>query len=246
MKSQVWALPTGWPVSSLRAVASARRSVALRYHPDSGLELRFPLGTSEQWLREFIEAKRGWVEGQITRHQHRISQFPPPAPGTVYLRGLAIPLFHSDAPFPRRTAEGLYLNLKGSAEQVETRLRSFLRSDLQERIKLEVERLGGGVEGVSIRRMKSRWGSCSRNGSIRVNEALAHLEDRCLRYVVCHEWAHRSEFHHGPAFYAALQELLPSHREDERLLHHRTPVLRYPVFERTHGNEKADPSDRLS
>ena len=245
-RSEEWALPSGWPVASLRAVASARRSVVLRYHPDSGLELRFPLGTSEPWLRSFLEAKRGWVEGQISRHQQRISQFPPPPPGTVYLRGFAIPVMHSDAPFPLRTAEGLFLNLEGPAEHVESRLRSFLRSDLQERIKLEVERLGGRVECVSIRRMKSRWGSCSRNGSIRVNEALAHLEDRCLRYVICHEWAHRSEFHHGPAFYAALQTLLPSHREDEQLLHHRTPVLRYPVFRKMDKNEKADPPDRLS
>lgn len=188
------------------------------------------MGTSEQWLRSFLEAKRGWVEGQISRHHQRISQFPPPYPGTVYLRGIAIPLIHSDASFPLRTVDGLCLNLEGPVAQVESRLRSYLRNDLQERITLEVERLGGRGQDVRIRRMKSRWGSCSRDGSIRINEALAHLEDRCLRYVVCHEWAHRTAFHHGPAFYSALEKLLPSHREDERLLHHRSPVLRYPIM----------------
>jgi predicted metal-dependent hydrolase len=53
----------------------------------------------------------------------------------------------------------------------------------------------------SIRRMKTKWGSCNREtGHICFNLELAKKHPRCLEYVVVHELTHLLERSHGERF----------------------------------------------
>lgn len=235
-KERIWPLPGDWPVEHVRVVWSKRRSVALRFHPMQGVELRVPLGVSEAEAKSFLVQKKQWLSGQIHQHQARAAHFPAPPPGTVYFRGSLLPVQHQAAHPPFADDTAVHLNLNGPPATVERRLRNLLRSDLVARIESVFAACQGNdlslprPPQVSIRRMKSRWGSCSASGSMRFNEALAHLDDRCVRYVVCHEWAHVRHFNHSPTFYAQLEQLLPGHRADERHVHAHAMALVHPVF----------------
>ncbi len=47
------------------------------------------------------------------------------------------------------------------------------------------------VERLFVRRMKTKWGSCSRaSAGIRLNTDLARNPRECLEYIVVHEMAH--------------------------------------------------------
>jgi len=74
-------------------------------------------------------------------------------------------------------------------------------------------RLGMAVSDVRLTRARSRWGSCSATGVIRVNVALAATPPDLLEYLVAHEVAHLRWHNHGPRFYAALTGLLPDWQE---------------------------------
>ena len=53
----------------------------------------------------------------------------------------------------------------------------------------------------TIRRMKTKWGSCNREtGHIVLNVELAKKHPDCLEYVVVHEMTHHLEPNHGPRF----------------------------------------------
>ena len=52
-----------------------------------------------------------------------------------------------------------------------------------------------------------RWGSCARDGTIRVNWRLVMAPDLVRRSVVAHEVAHLVHFDHSPAFHATLGAL---------------------------------------
>jgi predicted metal-dependent hydrolase len=66
------------------------------------------------------------------------------------------------------------------------------------------------VAGWSIRRMKTRWGSCTpETGRIRLNVELATKHPNCLEYVLVHEMAHLRERTHRKAFTALMDSLLP-------------------------------------
>ena len=235
-KEQVWPLPPDWPAHEVRVVWSRRRSVALRFHPAQGVELRVPLGVSEAEARRFLALKRAWLAGQIHRHRTQSARFPPPPPGSIYLRGTLIPVLHKPAAPPALTESALHIDLSGPSDTAERRIRALLRADLLARIEAVFtahHALAPTLplpSRITIRRMKSRWGSCSADTSMRFNEVLAHLDDRCLRYVVCHEWAHVRHFNHSPDFYRQLTALLPTHRADERHVHAHSPALLHPVY----------------
>lgn len=74
-------------------------------------------------------------------------------------------------------------------------------------------RLGVKVERLFIRRMKTKWGSCSpTHGSIRLNTELAKKPRQCLEYVIVHELSHLIERRHNEHFVKLLDRHIPQWR----------------------------------
>lgn len=63
---------------------------------------------------------------------------------------------------------------------------------------------------IFIRKMTSRWGSCtSADGTIRMNAYLVRLDRKYIDYVMAHELCHLKEANHGAAFYNLLLRIMP-------------------------------------
>jgi len=62
---------------------------------------------------------------------------------------------------------------------------------------------------VIIRKMKTRWGSCSKRGTIMLNTELVKTPTECIDYVIVHELCHLRERSHTPAFYRLLSRCMP-------------------------------------
>lgn len=60
-----------------------------------------------------------------------------------------------------------------------------------------------------IRRMKTRWGSCTNNTTIVLNPELVHLPTPCIDYVITHELCHLKSRKHNREFYAVLAKCMP-------------------------------------
>ena len=57
--------------------------------------------------------------------------------------------------------------------------------------------------------MEKRWGSCTKNGNIRLNIDLIKAPLHCIEYVIAHELCHLRVHDHSPAFYRLLSRLMP-------------------------------------
>lgn len=78
---------------------------------------------------------------------------------------------------------------------------------------------------ISLRVMKTRWGSCTpATGRIRLNLELADMPDRLLEYVLVHELTHLWASGHGPLFQRHMDRYLPDWRERRREINKRILV----------------------
>lgn len=74
------------------------------------------------------------------------------------------------------------------------------------------------VSRVTIRDQRSRWGSCSRRGTITLNWRLVLVPDFVREYVMLHELMHRRELNHSPRFWRLVAAVCPRLVEARRWL----------------------------
>ena len=88
------------------------------------------------------------------------------------------------------------------------------------------DRHGFSFNRVSVRRQKTRWGSCSANNNISLNMRIVLLPDHLRDYVILHELVHTKFKHHGRTFWRALDRLVGESKILDRQLHAYHVLLR--------------------
>lgn len=74
---------------------------------------------------------------------------------------------------------------------------------------------GVEVKQVTVRNQRSRWGSCSANGTISLNWRLVQTPDFVRDYIIYHELMHLREMNHSARFWARVEEVCPGWRDAE-------------------------------
>ena len=100
---------------------------------------------------------------------------------------------------------------KPALSEAEIKRRKLL---LKQQVNALVEKwepvMGVKVSGITIRQMKTRWGSCNVNTHhININLALYEREPECLEYVVVHEMCHILEASHNKVFWDYVTRFFP-------------------------------------
>lgn len=111
----------------------------------------------------------------------------------------------------------LYTPSSTTAEQRRAALDLYHREQLREAIPSVIEtweqKLDVSVPKWTIRRMKTKWGSCNRETRhLWLNVELAKKHPDCLEYIVVHEMAHYFERNHGERFTKLMDKHLPDWR----------------------------------
>ena len=71
---------------------------------------------------------------------------------------------------------------------------------------------------VSIRKQKTRWGSCSTKNNINLNANLLHLPSELMDYVLLLELVHTRVKNHSKDFWDELETVVPNARQVDRKL----------------------------
>ena len=78
--------------------------------------------------------------------------------------------------------------------------------------------LGFEYARVSVRRQRSRWGSCSVRGTISLNCCLLFQRPEVVRYLLIHELAHTRHMNHSRRFWQCVARYCPDYRALDREL----------------------------
>ena len=195
------------------------------YPPDGRVRVAAPTVLSEDAVRLAVVARLGWIKKQREKFaaQKRQSEREYVSGECHFYKGRRYRLSVIECPGqPKVTVRGseyLDLTMKPGADRAarERLLQNWYRKELRAVAAPLVEkwarRLRLQIPDFRIKRMKTKWGSCSLNcHRVWLNLELIKKPPSCLDYVILHELLHFRERHHNDAFIACLDHLLPAWR----------------------------------
>jgi predicted metal-dependent hydrolase len=104
-------------------------------------------------------------------------------------------------------------------------LKQQAESLLPQRLHNLAERLDFEYESVSVKNLKSRWGSCDQDKNIILSIYLMQVPWHLIDYVLLHELTHTKVMRHGPPFWEAIERSLPGAKTYRKQLKSYQPVL---------------------
>ena len=165
---------------------------------------------------DFARSKADWLQAKLAELPERLAF----ADGAVLqISGRAVTIRHEPGLGARIAEEAGCLRVGGDAALLRGRVLRWLKAEARRTIlPLAAERaaaLGKKHKRVTLRDSRSRWGSCSSDGSLSFCWRLVFAPPAVLDYVVSHEVAHLVEMNHGPRFWELVERLTP-HRDTAR------------------------------
>jgi len=91
-------------------------------------------------------------------------------------------------------------------------------AELDDLIAAWATRLDVEVGRVQLRQMRTKWASCSSQGTLTLHRDLLRLPRELVDYVLCHELLHRKAPDHNQSWQLLMSIHLPDWRERERRL----------------------------
>ena len=210
------------------------RSLRLSISPTGIVRVTIPAWAPYESGLEFAQTRRQWIAAQLPL---RILLQPGQAIGKAHhlcfvadaavnrpasrMRANEVTVLHpphlpTGDPSVQKVAETASIRaLRTQAEQL-----------LPSRLQTLAEQHGFQYRSVSIKRLKSRWGSCDQHQNIVLNLFLMQLPWECIDYVILHELVHTRVLRHGPDFWQAMQAELPTTKLLRRQMRNYQPTLR--------------------
>jgi len=231
------------------------RRYLLRLRPDGTARVTIPRGGSPAVAWQFVERHAAWLERELQRLQAQPRKPAAWTIGTeILLRGDAVRIEAGlngndkeieDPPSSdygatsedNATREAETVRFGGESVRVsdpaadlrlaiEGHLRKLATRELSPRVLELAARHGLTVRRITVRSQKSRWGSCSRRGTISLNWRLIQTPAFVSDYICLHELMHLRQMNHSPGFWREMERVCPDYRTAKRWLKEHSGRLR--------------------
>ena len=233
--------PDGMPIPVV--VTKKRvKNFNLRVTSSGEVHASAPLDASRERIEAFVKRNNGWIISRLAQREQRqaTAQEPLSPSSIIALWGKPITVqdaldhnFVSPAPRPKQATFASFMGTDESNEGPQAKRRAILNGLTSDELQVHIDQLytsevtsalrdmvhayeiamGVAVSRVSVRSMKTRWGSCTpKTGVIRIARELAAYPVECLDMVVAHELVHLLEPSHNRRFHALLDTYCPNNR----------------------------------
>ncbi len=217
----------GTTVIEFSLIYCDRKTLAVHVHPDRSVTVEAPLDSDFERVESKVRKRARW----ILKQQQAFETYQSPQLIRQYVSGetyrylgrqYRLKVRQSDIERVQFSRGIISLQVKDTGDYhrkkqlLEAWYRARAKFIFRERLDVcypKLECFGIPYPTLSIRRMKSQWGSCSPSGKLTLNLKLIQAPKKLIDYAVLHELCHLKALNHSDEFYALLGRVLPNWHE---------------------------------
>ncbi|PJZ80512.1 M48 family metallopeptidase [Leptospira meyeri] len=202
---------------------SKGRNISLIVYQNGKVVLKHPIRIPKKQLDEFLSEKRGWIlsklkqlpkdipqklkfeDKEITHIFGNLATIQIIPKGKFYFSGETIHI-------PKTSSE------KSQIQKGKLIFRDLLLKKIEPMVQSTSYALNTKVAKISIKPMRSLWGSCNSKNQISLNLSLVHCPEQIIEYIVLHEIAHTIEHNHSSKFWKIVESQNPNYKIAEKWL----------------------------
>ncbi|MBS7649045.1 DUF45 domain-containing protein, partial [Candidatus Bathyarchaeota archaeon] len=169
---------------------------------------------------EIMAKRKAWIEKKWNQIQEAIKNSGEAEGFMIFGEKYTIENADIQQPIINHEQKKIILNPENPKhrKQIEKQLKNILKKKLEEIIGEYSAKTGFKPNKITIRRQKTKWGSCSTNGNISLNLKLICLPEETIRYIVHHEATHIKHRKHNKAFWQTISQEHPNYKQIEKKL----------------------------
>ncbi len=201
-----------------------RRTISLIVERDGSLTVRAPLRMPQAMIEEFIQQKADW----IMRTREKLSVIVT-APARQYADGEKFPFLGSAfdlklVPSQRPSLQfdnGFTLGRNTQSDGRQYFVKWYKQRAyevISERVREYSQKYDFAPKRVRISSAKTRWGSCSPDGTLNFTWRLVMAPLEVIDYVVVHELAHLRVRNHSDRFWKVVASIDPEYKQKRKWL----------------------------
>jgi predicted metal-dependent hydrolase len=202
-----------------------RKQLAIHVHPDLSVQVEAPPDTEFALIEEKLRKRAPWILRQQQELQRYYFEIPP----REYVDGESYRYLGKQGRLKIIPIDSGYDEVKWIGETLELhtshphdkaykakRINRWYHEEAEWFVMQKIrewyprfELHGAEFPYFQIRKMKRRWGTCSPDGQISLNQKLIQAPPHLFEYILVHEMTHLVHHNHGPAFYKLLSRMMP-------------------------------------
>lgn len=190
------------------------KHIRLSIQSDGSLRVSAPNSVSHAKIQQFIASQQNWIKKQVQKQANTLTLETDQYVyifGKKYQKELSSPPKHPLGVFIQdQTLVISTLQIRRGPltkqEKHDSRIQRFLKKTarhyITQRTQYQAKKMNLTFGTITLRKQKTRWGSCSSDGNLSFNWQLVHFEPKIIDYVIIHELAHRVHMNHSAQFWA--------------------------------------------
>ena len=199
-------------------------SIRIKINRKGEIIVSMPFGVSEKKALNFVISKADWIKKHQSEIKTRIKSLSPGNGFRTKSHILKITTNESDKITGQLKGQELILNIPAPynledhivQEFIKDMVIKVLRMEAKQYLPVRLKQLadnnGFHYNNVRIKRLKSKWGSCSYSNNINLNLHLMQLPDNLIDLVLNHELVHTIEKNHKQGLWNLMENIYPNAR----------------------------------
>jgi len=202
--------------------SSRARHLSISVRPFAGVRVSIPIGMSYNSVIRLVREKKLWIK----QHLDKMKEFEKQQ--TLFDENSGYCTRHHKLDLKKADRKNISIRiskgkinviypteLKSDSKEVQTAIRKRIERALKveakkylpEKVKELAVKFDLNYNKLTLKNIKSRWGSCSRKNNINLSIHLMRLPDHLIDYVILHELAHTVHHNHSRRFWAMLDKV---------------------------------------